>query len=113
MARTGQHLKIVSMGEAVLGVKLEGNPKKPEPIHFRVVLPFGDVDIVRCTDNTYWVHIRNNTYQQIAEEAAKQAGVFIDGRIDITGKHSSECDAGDFGHPDMYHMAVRIGPDSK
>ena len=45
---TGKHLKIKKMGDAVLGVKLEGNPQKPEPIYFRVVLPFGDVDIARC-----------------------------------------------------------------
>ena len=48
----GSHLKIKKMGDAVLGVRLEGNPEKPEPIHFRVVLPFGDVDIVRTTPRT-------------------------------------------------------------
>jgi len=44
---TGSHLKIKKMGDAVLGVELKGNPKEPEPIYFRVVLPFGHVDIVR------------------------------------------------------------------
>lgn len=109
--QTGKHLKIKQMGEAVLGVVLEGNPKKPEPIHFRIVLPFGDVDIVRCTDDSYWVHIRRNTQEQVRCEQVTMVGKFIDGRIDIIGKHASDCDSGDFGHPDMDHMAVRIGPE--
>lgn len=108
--KTGSHLRIKSMGSAVLGVELKGNPKQPEPIHFRVVLPFGDVDITRCTDGSYWVHVRRNTEEQVQCDIAEQVGQFIDGRIDVTGKHASDCDAGDFGHPDMDHMAVRIGP---
>lgn len=42
--KTGGHLKIRSMGENALGVTLEGNPNKPEPIHFRVCSPGGDVE---------------------------------------------------------------------
>lgn len=107
--RTGQHLKIKSMGQTVLGVKLEGNPKKPEPIHFRVVLPFGDVDIVRTTVNDYWVHIRvNHEETSFFVPGESIEGQFIDGRIDLTSKHSTDCDKGNFGHPDMNHMAVRI-----
>ena len=106
--KTGQHLKIKPMGTKALGVTLEGNPNKPEPEHFRVVLPFGDVDIVRCTDNTYWIHIRNN-HPNDNSDPDRLMGKFIDGRIDLTTKHAVDCNAGDFGHPDMYHMAVRIG----
>ena len=109
--KTGEHLKIKSMGENVLGVRLEGNPKKPEPIYFRVLLPFGDVDIVRTTDNAYWVHVRCNHKKDgmfIPDETKE--GKFIDGRIDLHGKHASDCNQGDFGHKDMYHMAVRIAP---
>lgn len=105
--QTGKHLKVVSMGTKVLGVRLEGNPNKPEPEHFRVVLPFGDVDITRCSDNSYWIHIRNN-HPNDGDSPERRMGKFIDGRIDLTSKHSSECDQGDFGHADMYHMAVRI-----
>jgi hypothetical protein len=54
------HLKIQRFGSQAIGVRLEGNPKKPEPQHFRVYLPFGDVDITRTTDDEYWVHIRRN-----------------------------------------------------
>ena len=109
---TGNHLKIKPMGTNVLGVKLEGNPNKPEPIHFRVTLPFGDVDIVRCTDNTYWVHVRVEHENSLQQYLNKPIGKFIDARIDLTSKHASECNAGDFGHPDMYHMAVRIGKET-
>ena len=96
------------MGEKVLGIRLEGNPKNPEPEHFRVVLPFGNVDITRCTDNTYWVHIKNNRPDD-GGLSDRIMGKFIDGRIDLSTKHTSDCNAGDFGHPDMYHMAVKIG----
>lgn len=112
--KTGQHLKIKSMGDNVSGVELKGDPKQPEPIHFRVTIPFGDVDIVRTTDNEYWVHVRcNNSKDGMFVPDETQTGKFVDGRIDIHGKHATECDQGDFGHEDMYHMAVRIAPDSE
>lgn len=109
--KTGSHLKIKSMGDAVLGVKLEGNPSKPEPIHFRVVLPFGVVDIVRCTGNDYWVHVITNRPND-GHDPDRQFGKFTDARIDIISKHASETNAGDFKHPDTYHMAVRVTPDN-
>ena len=109
MRKTGNHLKIKSMGTNVLGVTLEGNPEKPEPIHFRVCLPFGDVDIVRCTDDTYWVHVRTNNKNTGTHVHKNAMGKFIDARIDLTSKHTRDCNVGDFGNPDMYHMAVRIG----
>ncbi len=108
--KTGSHLKIKSMGTDVLGVELEGNPNKPEPIYFRVAFPFGDVDIVRCQDNTYWVHIRIDHENAGLNIRGEPRGKFIDARIDLTSKHTDECDAGDFAHPDMYHLAVKLGP---
>ena len=108
--KTGKHLKIKSMGTDVLGVKLEGNPNKPEPTHFRITLPFGDVDIARCSDDTYWIHIRINKKDTGMYIPGELTGKFIDARIDITSKHANECNVGDFEHPDMYHMAVRMGP---
>ena len=96
------------MGDAVLGVELKGDPKNPEPIHFRVVLPFGDVDIVRCTDGSYWVHARINK-EDDGLNPDRTFGKFVDARIDIIGKHASDCNAGDFNDPNMYHAAVKIG----
>uniref|UniRef100_A0A6M3IMG9 Uncharacterized protein n=1 Tax=viral metagenome TaxID=1070528 RepID=A0A6M3IMG9_9ZZZZ len=107
--KTGGHLKIKSMGTNVLGVVLEGNPKKTEPIHFRVVLPFGDVDIVRTTNNEYRIHTRINRPND-GDDPYRAFGKFTDARIDIIGKHAADCNAGDFKHPDMYHQAVRIAP---
>jgi len=107
--KTGGHLKIRSMGDNVLGVVLEGNPKKPEPIHFRIVLPFGDVDVTRTTDNDYWIHTRINRPND-GDFPDRKFGKFTDARIDIIGKHAADCDPGDFKHPDMYHQAVRITP---
>ena len=108
--KTGNHLKIKSFGTNALGVVLEGNPEKPEPIHFRISLPFGDVDIARCSDNTYWVHVRTDNENDGSHIPGDALGKFIDARIDLTSRHSSGCDAGDFTHPDMYHLAVKIGP---
>ena len=112
--KTGSHLKIKSMGDNVLGVRLEGNPEKPEPIYFRIAFPFGDVEVVRTDNDDYWVHIRCNKEKDgFFVPGETKTGKFIDGRIDIHGKHASDCNQGDFGHKDMYHMAVRIAPDKQ
>lgn len=106
--KAGSHLRIESMGDAVMGVRLEGNPRKPEPDHFRVVIPGGDVDITRCTDGTYWVHVRVNNPAHPSFVFDDAPGRITDARLDIAGKHASECDVGDFGNPGLYHLAVKI-----
>ena len=95
-----RRLCVEQMGEVVQGVRLRGDPRNPEPMHFRVVLPFGDVDVARCSDGSYWVHVRIDEGE----------GAVTDGRVDLRGRHATECDAGDLGHPDLYHLAVRVGP---
>jgi hypothetical protein len=107
--KTGKHLKIQKLGDNVLGVKLKGHASKPEPIHFRVVFPFGDVDIVRTTDNEYWVHVRCEHEKDGLHIPGVVCGKFVDARIDLHGQHAGIPDVGDFGNPDMYHMAVRVG----
>lgn len=107
--KTGSHLKIQQMGSEVMGVRLLGNPKKPEPEYFRICLPFGDVDISRCRDGSYWVHTVVYSEAQVQCGQASKVGVFMDGRIDIHNKHASDVNAGDFANPDAYHVAVRIG----
>lgn len=100
-------------GAEVQIVRLHGDPKRQiEPESFRVVLPFGDVDITRCSDGSYWVHVRVDSEDDVKTEASDVAGALLDARIDVRGKHASECSAGDFGHPDAYHVAVRVGPKS-
>lgn len=98
-------------GTEVQSVELRGDPRVcPEPETFRVMLPFGDVDVTRCTDGSYWVHVRVDSEQQVREEAAERAGSILGARIDARGKHAGECSPGDLGHPDAYHVAIHVGP---
>lgn len=107
---TGKHLRIKKMGSAVLGVELEGNPDKPEPPYFRISFPFGDVDIVRCSDNTYWIHTRINHPESNNFNPEEPTGKIIDGRVDHVDKHASETSCGDLSDPKTYHAAIKIGP---
>jgi hypothetical protein len=102
-------LKIERMGDEVQGIRLRGDPKVcPEPTHVRIVFPGGDVDVVRTTDGDYWVHVRVDTATDVAAEVADVAGKLVDARLDIRGKHASDCDPGDFRDPDLYHLAVMV-----
>lgn len=98
------------MGDAVQGVRLYGDPRSPEPEIFRVMFPGGDVDVVRTTDGDYWVHVRVDSEQDLRErdEEDVRPGKIMDARLDIRGEHASDCDAEDFAHPDLYHLAVRV-----
>lgn len=79
------------MGSKVQGVVLKGDPRNPEPIHFRVRFPGGEVDITRTTDNDYWVHLcTNGTRAQDGDVAAEVAvpGRVVDMRFDSRAEHS-------------------------
>lgn len=107
--KTGSHFKIRSMGEKVLGVELEGNPSNPEPEHFRVCFPGGDVDIVRTTTNDYWIHVRVNHEDHGAFVKGEDVPArIVDARLDLTNKHTAEVNVGDFNDPNLYHLAVRV-----
>lgn len=101
-------LKIERMGDVVQGIRLMGDRRNPEPEHVRIMFPGGEVEVVRTTDDDYWVHVRVETELDVREERADCAGQLVDARLDIRGRHANECDAGDFGHPDLYHLAVRV-----
>ena len=51
-------LRVTAAGEKAQQVELRGDPRNPEPDHFRVVFPGGDVDLARCDDGSYWIHVR-------------------------------------------------------
>lgn len=103
-------LRVEQLGEEAQGIVLRGDPKvRPEPLHVRIVFPGGDVDVVRCDDGSYWVHVRVNRADD-AEVVTGDAvaGKLVRGRVDVEGRSASECDAGDLDHPDLYHVAVRV-----
>lgn len=106
--KTGSHLAIKAMGENVMGVHLEGNKQKPEPIHFRVSFPGGDVDVVRTTDNQYWIHVHVNNKEASSYTPFEDEGRIVDARLDLADRSVNETNVGDFNSPALYHLAVRI-----
>lgn len=108
-----RRLKVVDMGETVQGVRIRGDRNNPEPETFRVVLPFGEVDIVRCTDDTYWVHLRtNNPHDTHTEPGANACGQVIDARADAHHGHGPTPEALGklLNDPKLYHVALKVGP---
>jgi len=102
-------LKVEQMGTEVQGIRLLGERCNPEPTHVRIVFPGGDVDVARCDDGSYWVHVRVDSAKDAVEsDGGRPAGRLVDARLDVRGKHASECDAGDFADPGLYHLAVRV-----
>jgi hypothetical protein len=104
----GKHLKVQDMGTDVLGVKLEGGRRTPEPIHFRVMFPGGDVDIVQTIDDDYWIHIRVNHKDDWGDPDRRPEAKVTDASLDLLDKPGSQVDVGDFNNPSLYHLAVRV-----
>lgn len=106
-----KRLRVVDFGTEVQGVELRGDPKSlPEPESVRITFPGGEVDVTRTTDGEYWVHVRVHDSEDVkASDGEKREGALKDARLDIRGKHTSECNAGDFANPGLYHLAVRVG----
>ena len=100
---------IKKMGDAVWGVRLEGNPENPEKPYFRVCFPGGDIDISRTTNGEYWIHLRVDRPESGMHIAGETKTAHItDARLDAHGKHASEMDQGDFNDPNLYHVALRV-----
>ena len=95
------------MSDEVQGVTLRGDRNNPEPAYFRVRFPGGDVDVTRCTDGSYWVHVAVNR-PGCGYNPEAPSGKIIDGRVDVAGMHASESSAGDLSNPGAYHVAVRV-----
>ena len=101
-------LKVERFGTEAQGIRLLGDPKiQPEPLHVRVAFPGGDVDVVRCDDGSYWVHIRVD-HEATDDFDLRMAGELVDARLDIAGMSTAEANTGDFDHPGLYHLAVRV-----
>lgn len=112
MPKTGSHLKIQNFGSNVLGVRLEGNPRNPEPDEFRLAFPGGDVSVVRCTDRTYWAHVRvDHEDAGVFDPSSDKPARIVDARLDVAGKGVFHGDSiGAFNDDGLYHLAVRIAP---
>jgi len=106
-----KRLVVQDFGSKVQGVRLCGDKRNPEPESFRVAFPGGDVDVVRTTDGQYWVHVRVNRPEDANDGPGFVIGKLVDARLDVTGKPASDCDAGDFAHPGLFHLAVRVAVD--
>lgn len=89
--------KITNFGNQAQGVIITGNPLNQEPLHFRIKLPIGEIDIVRV-DNGYWIHITND--DKIMENSI---GKITNMRIDSRNKNSIFKDK-----IEGYHLAVKL-----
>lgn len=97
----------IPLGAEYAVCEIHGDPKRqPEPESLRIVFPGGEVNLTRCSDGSYWAHITR--HESELGDDIRPAGRLVDARIDVRGKHASECDAGDFANPETYHVAVRI-----
>jgi hypothetical protein len=106
-------LKITSFGQSAEGIELTGNPKSCEPVHVRISFPGGDVEVVRAVDGDnpdYWVHVRVNHPDGAMVALDDLMAQMSDARIDRTDKHSADVDVGEFGHPNVNHIAFRVKP---
>lgn len=114
-------LEIVHLGDEVQGVRLRGDPMhRPEPETVRIAFPGGDVDVVRCDDGSYWVHVRVDSAEDVRTEVAAAAGEITDARVDYRGRVEGDQTARDtgggdttlralsIGRPGPYHLAVRV-----
>ncbi len=104
MVRDVKPLKIERFGTDVQGIRLRGDPKSPEPLHVRVVFPGGEVDVVRCEDGSYWVHVRVDSEEDVKGETAEHAGKLVDARLDYRDGRTITVAA----DPVFYHLAVRV-----
>ena len=104
-----KRLTVRSFGEKAQGVELNGDSRDPEPEHFRVAFPGGDVDVVRCGDGSYWIHVR--VERPGRDDGEGHYGRVLAGRVDVEGRHTSDLDPGLLADPGLYHLAVRVGVD--
>lgn len=109
-----KRLRVVDFGDAVQGIELRGDPANPEPWHVRLAIPYGDVDLALVNVDgkpEYWVHVRVNHERDGGYVKGETiCGRVLDARVDAYGKSGGEIPAGVLADPDLYHLAVRLGP---
>lgn len=102
-----KRLQVFNLGTECQGVKLESDPRNPEPLQFSVQFPGGEVRVCRQENGDYWCHVTAFKPQHF-DGSERDMGEFVDSRIDCLAKHACETIGGDFASPDCYHVAVRV-----
>lgn len=99
--------EIVHASDSV-AIHVKGDIKNPEPSSAMIIFPGGNVEVSRCSDGSYWVHIKRNVEK--CHATGNPAGEIIDSRIDYTPeawvKNPSIPPIP--AHEDIQHIAVRI-----
>ena len=74
------HLKIEKFGTEYSGVRIHGDPKRPEVSQFGIKFPGGEIYVTRCTDGTYWAHVCTDRDNRTGQPTSR----LIDEREDKT-----------------------------
>lgn len=89
--------------------ELLGNPAVRREKPYTIIgFPGGDVEISRCEDGTYWVHVAVRRDEITGENAT-----VIGARIDAHGRYSDEANAAlrdELARGGVNHIAFRIQP---
>ena len=101
-------------GSEIAFIEIEGDRRKREPETIEIRFPWGTVGVTRATDTDacdYWVHVtRNHPKRGYFIPGETQEGRIVDARLDVSGQNSADSNLGQFADKDLYHVALRIGP---
>jgi hypothetical protein len=95
-----KNYKIKQFGSNAQGIEITGNPANQEPEHVIVKLPFGEVEIARTLDGSYWVHVSKKK-DAISGEFNGSLSRFRLDSIDNEGLYLPEIDG--------EHLAILMG----
>lgn len=103
MSETGKHLRIQDLGENVQGVRIFGDPARPEHAEIRVMFPGGSISVYRSDGGgSYWAHVDvQRPGGDPEEEIGRIVGVRLDGTDDSTRLADAQVDS-------LYRVSVRI-----
>lgn len=97
--------KLTKGGSDVFVTHIKGDKHtQAEAATYLTKFPGGHVEVSRCTNGDYWVHVAVNKN----ETEGEGAGRIVDARLGLLGKHAGETNVGDFNSPHLYHLAVRV-----
>lgn len=84
-----------------LAILIKGDVRNPEPAMCTIKFPGGSVEVSRCSDNTYWAHIRVDDPTNV-----------VDSRVDHSYEAARELGSiPSFPRADaVEHIALRIAP---